>query len=96
MREYELTFIIDPQVDQEEIGAATDEVKGLVESAGGAVREIKPWGLRRLAYPIRNRREGQYVLMEIDLGPQGVAQLERALKLKESVIRHLLVRTDED
>ncbi len=95
MRDYELTFIIHPQVDQEGLAAAIEEVKGLVESAGGAVHQVKPWGLRRLAYPIQKQREGQYVLMEIGLEPDGIAELERGLKLKELVIRHLIVRTDE-
>lgn len=96
MRHYELTYIVHPQVDPEGLAAVMEEVKHLVESNGGTVRHVKPWGLRRLAYPIRKTREGQYVLMEFDLDARGVAELDRALKLKEPILRHLIVRTDEE
>ena len=49
-----------------------------------------------MAYPIRDNAEGQYVAMEIGLEPAGLAELERVLKLNELVIRHLVVRTDEE
>jgi len=95
MREYEMIFIVHPEVDQEGLTTVVEEVKGLIESAGGVVRKTEPWGLRRLAYPIQKVREGHYVFMEIGLGPDGVAKVERGLKLNERVIRHLIVRTDE-
>jgi len=94
MRDYELIYIVHPQVDQEGLAAVIEEVKGLIESTGGTVHRVEPWGLRRLAYPIQKVREGQYVYMEIGLEPEGVAELERGLKLKESVIRHLVVRIE--
>jgi small subunit ribosomal protein S6 len=96
MREYELTFIVRPEVDQEGLTAVIGEVQNLVESSGGTVQKVEPWGLRRLAYPIQRVREGQYVFMGVCLEPTGVAELERSLKLKETVIRHLIVRADED
>jgi small subunit ribosomal protein S6 len=96
MRDYELTYIVHPEVDQEGAKAVTEEVKTLIESTGGVVHEVKPWGLRRLAYPIRNVREGQYVFMRIGLEATAVAELERGLQLKEPVIRHLVVRVDKD
>lgn len=96
MRQYELTYIVHPQVDSEGLAAVIQEVTGVVEANGGAVQKVEPWGLRRLAYPIRKVREGQYVFMEITLSAKGVAELERALKLKEPILRYLIVRTDED
>lgn len=96
MRQYELTYIVHPQVDSEGLAAVMDEVKGLVESNGGTVHKVEPWGLRRLAYPIRKVREGQYVFMEFSLDARGVAEVDRALKFKEQILRYLIVRTDED
>lgn len=96
MRDYELVYIVNPQTDQEGLNAVNERVTSLIETSGGSVHEVKPWGQRRLAYPIKNHREGQYVLMEIGLPPQGVNQLERGLKLNELIIRHLVVRVDED
>ncbi len=96
MREYELTYIVHPQVDAEGLTAVIDEVKRAVESTGGVVHKVEPWGLRRLAYPIRKVREGQYVFMQVGLEARGVAELERVLKLKEPILRHLIVRIGEE
>jgi len=95
MRDYELIYIVHPEVDREGLSTVVEEVKGLVEANGGTVHKVEPWGLRRLAYPIQKVREGHYVYMEIGLEPEGVAGLERGLKLKEQVIRHLIVRIEE-
>jgi len=95
MRDYEMIFIVHPEVDREGLSGVIEEVKGLIEASGGTVRKVEPWGLRRLAYPIQKVREGHYVYMEIGLEPDGVAKVERGLKLKEQVIRHLIVRIEE-
>ncbi|HID89813.1 MAG TPA: 30S ribosomal protein S6 [Anaerolineae bacterium] len=95
MRDYEMIFIVHPEVDREGLTGVVEEVKGLIEANGGTVRKVEPWGLRRLAYPIQKVREGHYVYMELGLEPDGVAKVERGLKLKEQVIRHLIVRIEE-
>ncbi|HEY75053.1 MAG TPA: 30S ribosomal protein S6 [Thermoflexia bacterium] len=95
MRDYEMIFIVHPEVDREGLSGVVEEVKGLIEANGGTVRKVEPWGLRRLAYPIQKVREGHYVYMELGLEPDGVAKVERGLKLKEQVIRHLIVRIEE-
>jgi len=95
MRSFELVFIIHPEVDEDDLTAVVERIRGLVEHDGGKVVEIEPWGLRRLAYPIQKQGEGQYVLMRLELEPQGVASLERGLGLTEQVMRHLVVRVEE-
>ncbi|MGD1996855.1 MAG: 30S ribosomal protein S6 [Anaerolineae bacterium] len=94
MRDYELICIVHPEVDQEELETLVDEVKDIVESSG-VVQQVEPVGRRRLAYPIQKVREGQYIHMKIGMEPEGIAELERGLKLRESIIRHLIVRADE-
>ncbi|MFQ6101954.1 MAG: 30S ribosomal protein S6 [Anaerolineae bacterium] len=96
MRSYELVFIVHPEVDGDDLTAVIDRVKDLVQRDGGKVMHIEPWGLRRLAYPIQEQWEGQYVLMRLELEPQGVAALEHGIGLTEQVIRHLIVRVEED
>jgi len=96
VRSYELVFIVHPEVDGDDLTAVIEKVEGLVERNGGKVTRIEPWGLRRLAYPIQKQWEGQYVLMRLELEVQGVAELERALGLAEQVMRHLIVRVEED
>ena len=95
VRDYELVFVVHPTVDPDGLTAVTENVQALVERGGGTVVKLDPWGLRRLAYPIQDVWEGQYVLMRLEMDPQAVAPLERSLKLLEEVMRHLIVRVEE-
>ena len=96
MRSYELVFIVHPQVEGDALTALLENVKGLVERSGGKVVRVDPWGVRRLAYPIRKQWEGQYVLMQLELEAHSVTALERGLLLIEPVMRHLVVRIEEE
>ncbi|HDN81077.1 MAG: 30S ribosomal protein S6 [Chloroflexi bacterium] len=95
MREYEMTFIITPDLEQEQIDATIEEVQKLVVSQGGQVSKTDVWGRRRLAYPIRKKREGYYVVMQMQLPPEALKELDHSLKLNESILRYLIVRTDK-
>jgi small subunit ribosomal protein S6 len=94
VRNYEIVFIVHPAVDGEDFTAVVDRVTELVERNSGKVAKLNIWGLRRLAYPIQDQWEGQYVLMELELEPQSVTGLERDLGLVEPVMRHLIVRAE--
>ena len=95
MRTYEVMFIVRPEVEAEALTAVVEKVKGLLTSGGGQVTEVKPWGRRRLAYPISKSTEGQYVFMQAQLPAQMIGGLERDLRLNEQVLRFLVVRADE-
>lgn len=95
MREYELTFVLRPNMDEEGFAAATEKVSGYVKAAGGEVTRTDVWGRRRLAYPIRRFTEGYYVFMLLQMDANGLAELDRSLRLNEDVIRHLVVRKEE-
>ena len=94
MRSYELVFIVNPELDEDDLTAVRERVEGLIKRSSGEVTKVEPWGLRRLAYPLQNQWEGQYVLMQLDMEPQGVAELERDLGLVEPILRHLIVRVE--
>lgn len=95
MRDYELMFIISPTVSEEDTGGVSDRVQGFITNAGGEVSRVEPMGLRRLAYPIRDFREGYYVVVHFRMDPKATAELERNLKLTEDIVRYLLVRLGE-
>ena len=94
LRDYELMFIISPEVVENDLSGVIERVSQSVNRAGGEVAGAQPWGRRRLTYPIRHFREGSYVLMRLKLDPKQMTPLERSLALTEEVIRHLLVRLD--
>jgi len=95
MRDYELMVVLTPELDEEGVTTATERVTTMVTSRGGEVVDVQPWGRRRLAYPIQKYRDGFYAVAKLKLTPESTEPLERSLTLNESVIRHLLVRMDE-
>ncbi|MHB0857250.1 MAG: 30S ribosomal protein S6 [Anaerolineae bacterium] len=95
LRNYELVFIAQPDLDEEAMNALVDRVQQVMVNNGGEVTEVEQVGLRKLAYPIAKRKEGFYVLMHVNLGSPAITELERTMKLSEEILRHLLVRVDE-
>lgn len=98
MRAYELTFIVRPDLSEDAVSEAITQVQTLItnQGEGNAVRKIDRWGRRRLAYPIRDHREGHYVLFEADMAQSTLPEIERVLKLSDTVIRYLVVRVEDE
>jgi len=94
LRDYELVYIISPEVEEEDLENVTARVGQLVADGGGEVLELSSWGRRRLAYPIRKFSDGHYVLSRIQLDPGSLPELRRLLGLTEEVIRYLLIRSE--
>ncbi len=92
---YELTFIVRNDPNDEVINTTVGQVQGWVEANSlGQVTKVDRWGRRRLAYELDKQREGYYVCMTADMDPANLPELERNLKLSSSVLRYLLIRTD--
>jgi small subunit ribosomal protein S6 len=91
VRDYELMVVLDPNLDETAIEALNTRIQAMVTQRGGTVESVDTWGRKRLAYPIGRFRDGFYVLNRVQLPPNAAVEIERALKLTESVIRHLLV-----
>ncbi|MCX6079959.1 MAG: 30S ribosomal protein S6 [Chloroflexi bacterium] len=90
MRIYELVCIIHPDLDENAFKAIVEKVSGWVTETGGSVDKVDVWGRRRMAYHINKQREGQYVLLHLNMNPAATAQLERNIRFQESVIRSML------
>jgi small subunit ribosomal protein S6 len=86
--------VLDPNLDDAAIEALNTRIQGMVTQRGGTIENVESWGRKRLAYPIGRYRDGVYVLSRFQMPPNAAAEIERALKLTESVIRHLLVRAE--
>ncbi len=94
MRNYELVFIVHPDLDDTAFKDITQKVSGWITEAGGVITKTDIWGKRRLAYPIRKQKEGQYVLLQLQLNPNFGVTLERNLRFQEQVLRFMLTATD--
>jgi len=88
-------YIVRPELDEEAVQQAIDRVNQLVETNGGQVRRVTPWGKRRLAYTVKDQREGYYIVTDVELDRSRVQEVERVLKISDTVFRHLLVRQPE-
>jgi small subunit ribosomal protein S6 len=90
MREYELVFIVRPDLDDNSFKEVVEKVKGWITESGGSVSKTDFWGKRKLAYVVRKQTEGQYVLLKIQIDPAFSVTLERNLRFHEPVIRFLI------
>ena len=95
MRKYETFFIIDPDLTEEAFTFTSEKIKGVVTANGGAVLTYVPWGKKKMAYPVKKRNQGLYVLMEYGGGPELVAELERNMRLDERVLKFITVKLED-
>ncbi|MGH2621184.1 MAG: 30S ribosomal protein S6 [Anaerolineales bacterium] len=94
MRNYEVAFIADPDLDEEGLTALEERVKSWVEAAQGKTIKVDRWGKRRFAYPIGRRNEGYYVFIQTEMPPAAGLAIERDLRLTEQVLRFLITQQE--
>ena len=94
-RDYEILFIVRPDLEEDQVAEATRSVEALIQSFGGTTKKTDVWGRRKLAYEVRHLREGHYVLTDFEMETDRVPELEGALKISETVFRYLIVRKPE-
>jgi len=92
MRPYEAMIIFDPDAEESAVTAVLDRGVEVVKANGGNPGAVNRWGKRALAYEIRKKREGYYVVVEYTADPKATAELERMLTLADEVIRHKIIR----
>lgn len=91
---YEVLYIIDATLEEEQKDALVEKFKAMVE-AEGTLTSIDEWGKRRLAYPINDMAEGYYVLMNCECKPELPAELDRVFKITEGILRSLIIAVEE-
>lgn len=94
MRKYEVVFVHRPDLDEEKSAALIERFKNLIENHGGEVIKIDKWGKRRLAYEVKDLREGVYIIVHMNAEPTVATELDRVFKITDEVLRHIIVRED--
>jgi small subunit ribosomal protein S6 len=92
-KSYELIFLVDAGLPKEELDALIEKVQGAIEQRDGIVENVRISDVRRLAYEIKKRTHGVYVVINFWLFPSQIAELERLLRLDERVLRHMVIHT---
>jgi small subunit ribosomal protein S6 len=95
MRDYELVFILHPDLDESAFKDTVEKVQGWITEAGGSVSKVDVWGKRKLAFEMRKQKEGQYVLMKTQMPSTFSATLERNLRFLEPVMRFLITTEEQ-
>jgi len=95
-RKYELVYVVSPEATDEQVAELHTQVEAIVQRMGGQIEKTDNWGRRKLAYEIGRHKEGTYVLEVINGGGELMKEIDRRLKVTDLIIRHLVVRVDEE
>jgi len=95
-RQYELVYILPPETTETQVAELHAQVEGVVARLNGQIEKTENWGRKRLAYEIGHNKEGVYVLDVINGNGELMKELDRRLRVMDQVIRHMVVRVDEE
>ena len=95
MRKYEVIFIV-RSLDEDATNAVIEKFKKLIVKDGGTIDNEDRWGKKRLAYEIKDQHEGYYCLFNITADPSCVAECDRVMKITDEILKHMIVKTDEE
>ena len=96
VRQYELVYILPPDTTEEQVAELHQQVEAVVSRMNGQIERMENWGRRRLAYEIAHQKEGVYVLEVINGSGELMKELDRRLRVMDQVMRHMVVRVDEE
>ena len=94
MPSYELVFILNANLGEDDLTGLLGKVNDVITKLGGTVVETNQWGKRKLAYPIKRQMEGNYVLEKVQIKQTALKELDHSLKLTNDVLRYLCVRSN--
>ncbi len=95
VRKYEIIFIVKP-LEEEAVNAVVEKFTKLITGNGGTIDKEDRWGKKRLAYEIKDESEGYYVLLNVSCESACVAECDRVMKITDELLKHMIVRTDEE
>lgn len=95
MRSYETIFIVQPDLNDEDIKVLSEKVQDTIASLGGTCHRLEDWGTRKLAYPVMKFPRGRYFYLTFDGEPSLVSELERRFRLDDKVIRYQTVKLEK-
>ena len=95
MSKYELTFVVNAKIEDDERAAVVDKCQALIERFGGTITNVDEWGKRRLAYEIQKMKEGFYYIVQFDAPTTAPAEIESRIRIMDNVMRYLVVKREE-
>ena len=96
MTKYEVMFIVKTTLDENTVKATAESLKSVITEMNGKVENTKEMGQRPLAYPINKEINGFYYVLTVEASNEAIAELDRKARLNENIIRHLIIKLDEE
>ncbi len=96
MRRYETTFVIHPDLSEEDHQKIVQKALGAITQSGGEILQLQDWGVKKLAYKIKKQTRGHYIFVDYAAKPEAVREVERLLRIDDNVLRFLTVLVDDE
>ena len=94
MKKYEVMFIAIP-LEEAEVTPIVEFISNLLTKNGAKIEKVDLWGKRHLAYPVKKQNDGYYVLINFEIEPDAIFEIDRVIKIREEILRHLIVKIGE-
>src|SRR5213079_3666413 len=91
-----MIFIVDPNAADEDVVKLSEGVQKIITGQGGSITKTEMMGKRRLAYEINHKKDGTYVLLEVEGSGAEIAEVERRMRVNDQILRYMTIRVDED
>ena len=95
MKNYEVMFIVKPNLEDEATNAVCENMKKVLENMGANIKEVKNMGRRELAYEVNTFKNGSYFLITLEGDAKAVKEFDRVANISEDIIRHLIVKKED-
>lgn len=95
-RTYEVIFIVDPDAAEDDVMKLSEGVQKIITGQGGSITKTEMMGKRQLAYEINHKKDGTYVLLEVEGSGKEIAEVERRMRVNDQILRYMTIRVDEE
>lgn len=95
MRNYEIMYIVNANLDDASRQALVDNLHGILTSNGGSIKTVDEWGVREFAYPIDDMTKGYYMVIKVEANPETVKEFDRLARIESNVVRFIIINLDE-
>lgn len=96
MNKYELAVAVNGQLEADAKNAVLEKVRGLITRFGGTITSEDDWGRKKFAYEVHKVKEGYYVFIKFQAGPEAIAEIEHRIRIVENVYRYLIVSDEKE
>jgi small subunit ribosomal protein S6 len=95
LKQYEETIVFDGSLENEQINAELKKVEDIIQSHGATISDINRWGRRKMAYPIRKKEQGYYVIITFETDGPSITGIEHEYELNEAILRYLTIAVEK-